>query len=295
MTFAQEQLWFIDEFHHGLPAHNLPSLIRLSGALDAGRAGPRDRRAGGPARGAADPAAGLVRRAGRCRWWTRRAPFGVAGAGGPVRAWSQGSGRRRLREVTETEALAPFTLAAGATAAHLPGPAGASRARAERGGAPDGVRRLVAAGVLPRAGRPVRAAQHAAAVPGEPAVLNRTGTAAGAVRRLRGVGTRAADRARRWPSWRSFWRGALGGFESPCVPADRPRPLLASHDGAVQVTMMDAELLDGLRELSGAAGHHAGRHPAGGAAGAACTGTPGRPTWSSARPALTGTSPSWRR
>ena len=31
LSFTQEQLWFIDEFHHGLPAHNVPSLIWLRG------------------------------------------------------------------------------------------------------------------------------------------------------------------------------------------------------------------------------------------------------------------------
>ncbi len=34
LSFTQEQLWFIDEFHHGLPAHNVPSLIWLRGQLD---------------------------------------------------------------------------------------------------------------------------------------------------------------------------------------------------------------------------------------------------------------------
>src|SRR5215471_1062494 len=34
LSFAQEQLWFIDEFHHGLPAHNVPGVIWLDGQLD---------------------------------------------------------------------------------------------------------------------------------------------------------------------------------------------------------------------------------------------------------------------
>jgi hypothetical protein len=34
LSFAQEQLWFIDEFHHGLPAHNVPGLVWLDGELD---------------------------------------------------------------------------------------------------------------------------------------------------------------------------------------------------------------------------------------------------------------------
>ena len=36
LSFAQEQLWFIDEFHHGLPAHNLAWQVRLDGPLDTG-------------------------------------------------------------------------------------------------------------------------------------------------------------------------------------------------------------------------------------------------------------------
>jgi hypothetical protein len=38
LSFAQEQLWFIDEFHHGLAVHNVPGLVMLVGELDV--AGP---------------------------------------------------------------------------------------------------------------------------------------------------------------------------------------------------------------------------------------------------------------
>ena len=31
-TLSQQQLWFIDEFHHGLPAHNVPSQITAAAA-----------------------------------------------------------------------------------------------------------------------------------------------------------------------------------------------------------------------------------------------------------------------
>ena len=36
LSFAQEQLWFIDEFHHGLPAHNVPHQIGLVGGSAGG-------------------------------------------------------------------------------------------------------------------------------------------------------------------------------------------------------------------------------------------------------------------
>src|SRR5580692_10608093 len=39
LSFAQEQLWFIDEFHHGLSAHNVPTLLRLRGPLDTAALG----------------------------------------------------------------------------------------------------------------------------------------------------------------------------------------------------------------------------------------------------------------
>src|ERR1700722_1573109 len=33
-SYAQEQVWFIDNFHDGFPAHNLPHLLWLRGPLD---------------------------------------------------------------------------------------------------------------------------------------------------------------------------------------------------------------------------------------------------------------------
>ncbi len=47
-----------------------------------------------------------------------------------------------------------------------------------------------------------------------------------------------------------FWLGALDGFETSQFPADRPRPLLASHDGAVAVTVIDPELTGRLGDLA---------------------------------------------
>ncbi|MGH3408395.1 MAG: non-ribosomal peptide synthetase, partial [Streptosporangiaceae bacterium] len=57
---------------------------------------------------------------------------------------------------------------------------------------------------------------------------------------------RGADLAR----LEEFWLGALGGFETSQFPADRPRPLLASHDGAVAVAVIDPDLTGRLGDLA---------------------------------------------
>src|SRR6266536_1340353 len=51
-----------------------------------------------------------------------------------------------------------------------------------------------------------------------------------------------------------YWIGALAGLETSQFPTDRPRPLVASHDGAVEIIWIGLERLDGLRELSRRAG-----------------------------------------
>lgn len=39
LSYAQEQVWFIDEFNSDSPMHNLPFLVRLRGPLDAAALG----------------------------------------------------------------------------------------------------------------------------------------------------------------------------------------------------------------------------------------------------------------
>jgi amino acid adenylation domain-containing protein len=237
LTFAQEQLWFIDEFHHGLPAHNLPSLLRLRGPLAVAALGR-----------ALD---GVVARHEALR--TRL----VAGEDGrPVQVIDPPApvdleltdytelGReaavRRLRELSQEEALQPFRLAHDRLL----------RARLVRLAADEHVLVLVvhqtvfdewSLGVLLR---------ELAALYGAETTQSEAGL---------GEPPRFADYARRERSYlespvvaelADYWRGALGGFETSQFPPDRPRPLLARHDGAVQITWLGRDVLDGLREVS---------------------------------------------
>jgi amino acid adenylation domain-containing protein len=246
-SLAQEQLWFIDEFHHGLPAHNVPSLIRLRGELDvtalsralgalverheplrtrlaAGSDGrpvqlidPQDR-VGEP-----DLAAELTDYAGR-----------------PPDAAAQ-----LLAELADREALLPFHLADDQPL----------RSRLVRMTATEHVLVLVAhqtavddrsLGVL----LADLAALYRAEVTGEPAGLPalpaRFADIAAAQRELL-AGPEAAELA-------DWWRTALAGYETSRFPADRPRPLLADHSGAVTGILTGPEVLRGLRELSQAEG-----------------------------------------
>jgi amino acid adenylation domain-containing protein len=238
LSFAQEQLWFIDEFHHGLPAHNVPVLLRLHGRLDVAAL-----------RGALG---GLAARHQVLR--TRLA----AGAGGMPEQLIDPSGaaqipvtdytgldaptaEQRLRELASAEALRPFQLARDQPLrAHLVQLAAEAHALvlvSHRTAFDDPSLRVLI--------RDLSALYGAAA--------------AGGRDKLPAVPLQFADYAIRERSLlqgtvltghEDYWRGALAGLETSRFPADRPRPLLASHDGAVHSILIGRELLDGLRELS---------------------------------------------
>jgi amino acid adenylation domain-containing protein len=236
LTFAQEQLWFIDEFHHGLAAHNVANLVRLRGPLDAGALGRsldaivarhealRTRLvAGDDGRGACviDPPA----------------PAGLeltdySGLGAQAAT--------RFAEYAAEQAARPFQLARDRLI----------RASLVKLAADEHVLLVVAHqtifddssfGVLLR----------------ELAALYQAHTGGAGLAPARPA-TQFADYAR-WERDRlrgsalteleSYWRDALDGFETSQFPVDRPRPLFASHDGAAQTTVIDPELLDDLRAL----------------------------------------------
>ncbi|HEY3735054.1 MAG TPA: amino acid adenylation domain-containing protein [Streptosporangiaceae bacterium] len=237
-SFAQEQLWFIDEFHHGLAAHNVAHQVRLRGPLEVAALGR-----------ALD---GLVARHEALR--TRLVagedgrPVQVIDPPAPVRlelADHVGLGREAasalLREFASAEALRPFRLARD----HM------LRACLVRLAAAEHVLVIVAH-------RTVLDEWSAGVLLADLAALYRTEAAGGAA----GPARPAAQFAR-YAAWErqhlqgsvrtaldEYWRGALAGFETSQFPADRPRPVLADHDGAVETTMIDRELLDGLEELS---------------------------------------------
>jgi amino acid adenylation domain-containing protein len=238
LSFAQEQLWFIDEFHHGLPAHNVPVLLRVQGRLD-----------GAALQRALD---GLVARHQvlRTRLTAGPAdkPVQLIDPPGPVPLpltdytdLDAPTAARRLREFASAAALRPFQLARDQPLrVHLVRLAAEDHALVlvSHRTAFDGPSLHVLI-------RDLAALYGAAAADGRAELpelaMQFAGYAVRERRRLRGsVLTDHED----------YWRGALAGFETSRFPADRPRPVLASHDGAVSSALIGRELLDGLRELS---------------------------------------------
>jgi amino acid adenylation domain-containing protein len=242
MSPAQEQLWFIDEFHQGLPAHNLPYLVRLRGPLDTAALGR-----------ALDSAV--------ARHEALRTRLLAAGDGRPVQqvdppapvALDQAdltgpdpqAAAARLRELAVTRALRPFRLADGRLL----------RAVLARLGAAEHVLMLIAHrtvfddwsfGVLLRE----LAARYGSEVTGEPSGLADPPLQFADFVRWQRRQLAGAE----FETLQAYWRGALSGFETTQFPADRPRPLFASHDGAVEVAVTSPGLLAGLRELSRQAG-----------------------------------------
>jgi hypothetical protein len=237
-SFAQEQVWFIDNFHDGFPAHNVPNLVWLRGPLDV------------PALGRAVDHLAARHEALRTRLAAgadgrpaqlidRPAPAGLeltdyAGLG-------PDAARGQLREFAIQEALRPFRLAADRL----------FRARLVRLTAGEHVLVIVAhRAVLDDWSFQVLfrelAALYEAEASGEPASLAASPVQFGdysSWERQRLEGPVLAD-------LEDYWRAALAGLPASRFPTDRPRPLVASHDGAVEGISIGHELLDGLRELS---------------------------------------------
>ncbi len=245
LSYAQEQLWFIDEFHHGLPAHNLPCLLRLSGPLDAAAL-----------RRALDA---LAARHEPLRTRLLAGPDGMPvqvidppAAGGPgscdladLSGLDAESARDALASLAAEDSLRPFRLAEGSLL----------RARLARLGAAEHALILVThQTVFDEASWAVLMSDLAALYRAEV-----TGDGSG----LAELAVQAADMAL-WERRRlsgahlagleEYWRGALAEFPVSQFPVDRARPIFASHDGAVITARLDAGLLASLRELSATAG-----------------------------------------
>jgi amino acid adenylation domain-containing protein len=240
LSFAQEQLWFIDEFHHGLPAHNVPSLIWLRGQLDV---------------------AALTRAltALAARHETLRTRLVVGADGYPVQeidppaapagleptdyaGLPREAALGRLRELADSEALRPFNLAdehpLRTQLVRISGGEHALIAVAHQTAIDDWSLRVLLADL---------AALYRGEVTGEPSglpelpALGFVGFAAREREHLQG--TVLAD-------LEGYWRTALAGTEISRFPADRPRPLLADHDGEVEGSTIGPAVLARLRELS---------------------------------------------
>ncbi len=238
LTSSQQQLWFIDEFHHGLAAHNLPAQLRLRGRCDLAAL-----------RRAID---GLVARHAVLR---TRLPAGEDGLpvqatdpAGPVKLeFTDLTGRpadaaeRRLGEIGRAEAVRPFRLAAGwPVRGHLVRLTDRDHALVL----------VVHQLAFDEVSLGIVAADLAALYDAE--VSGRAPAGQGA--RLTFAQYALAEPDRITAQDEAYWRDTLAGLPASRFPADRPRPPLASHDGAVERARIGADVLAGLRQLAGQQG-----------------------------------------
>lgn len=236
VTSNQQQLWFIDEFHHGLAAHNLAYQLALDGPLDLAAF-----------RRALD---GLVLKHAVLR--TRfpagsdGRPTAVIDPAGPLKYELVDLGGlykqttdRKLAQLASTESARPFRLAAE-------WPVRLSLIQLSRR---QHVLLLIAhqlafddasLGVLLR----------------DLTVLYDAEAAGRAHQDLTTLDVTFADYARAEqdrladPALRDYWTRTLSGFGVSRFPTDRPRPLLASHDGAVESATIAPDVFGGLRQLA---------------------------------------------
>ena len=236
VTSNQQQLWFIDEFHHGLPAHNLAYQLTLNGPLDLAAF-----------RRALD---GLTTRHAVLRTRFPAGPDGrptaVIDPPGPLKCelvdfggLSQSAATEKLAQLASTESARPFQLASQ-------WPVRLSLVHFSRR---QHVILLVAhqlafddasLGVLLR----------------DLTTLYEAEAAGRSAADLPKLTVTFPDYARAEPDRLAgqdlvgYWTAALAGFSVSRFPTDRPRPLLASHDGAVEPATIPADVLDGLRQLA---------------------------------------------
>ncbi|MEO9237566.1 MAG: condensation domain-containing protein, partial [Jatrophihabitantaceae bacterium] len=237
LSFAQEQLWFIDQFHN-LPTYNIPGLLRLRGPLDAAALGR-----------AIDQ---LIARHETLRTRlvanTDGRPIQLIDAAGAselaqldLSAVPGDQVEQRLREFAVEQALQPFDLAAGPL----------FRRTLIRLSATEHALLIVlhhtifdgwSFGVLLRE----LAACYTEQVTGVPAGLAE-------------LPVQYADYAL-WEQDRlsgpelaelaEYWKANLDGLETVQLPTDRPRPIAADHSGGIEHGHFGSTLLQGLRELA---------------------------------------------
>ncbi|HEX9624111.1 MAG TPA: amino acid adenylation domain-containing protein [Streptosporangiaceae bacterium] len=236
VTSNQQQLWFIDEFHHGLPAHNLAYQISVNGQLDLAAF-----------RRALD---GLTTRHAvlRTRFPARSdgRPAAVIDPPGPLKCelvdfagLNPSVTADKLARLAHTESVRPFLLA-------TQWPVRISLIHLSRR---QHVILLVvhqlafddaSIGVLLR----------------DLTTLYEAEAAGRASAELPKLAVTFADYARTEPerltspALTRFWTDTLAGFGVSRFPTDRPRPLLASHNGAAEPVTISPDTLDGLRQLA---------------------------------------------
>ncbi len=259
LSFAQEQLWFIDQFAPGQPTYNIPQALRLTGPVKTTEL--------------ASALSLLVKRHEALR--TRLV---VGPRGHPVQAIDEPAPVRlgvvdlaglapaerhaRLREFLDAESVRPFSLADGPLL----------RADLITLGRDDHVLLLIfhhvifdgwSAGVLVRE----LAALYRQEATGTPAQLpdlpiqyadyalaerDASGRSGRDVVSARGDDPPEPSDAS--TSSEDYWREVLAGVPIVRFPADRPRPAVDEFAGGLAYRKTDRELLVGLSELSGRRG-----------------------------------------
>jgi amino acid adenylation domain-containing protein len=237
LSFAQEQLWFLDRFAPGLPTYNIPHALRLTGALDRAALG--------------RALQGLVARheALRTRFVTDAQDRPVQQVAEPVAValpetelpgLEPAERAARLAQLAAQEAMEPFTLAEGFL----------FRCRLVRLAPDEHVLILVvhhivfdasSLGVLLRDLAALYEAEAAGRPPAlDPLPVQFADFALWERERIQGP---------KLDELTGFWRSAMAGFETLQLPTDRPRPPVAGFDGAVEWIDLGADVWAGVREL----------------------------------------------
>ena len=236
VTSNQQQLWFIDEFHHGLPAHNLAYQITVSGALDL--AAFRRALDGLTARHAALRTRFPAAADGR--------PTAVIDQPGPLKlelvdlaGLSQPAAADKLAQLASKESTRSFQLATQwpvrMSLIHLSRRQHVILLVAHQLAFDD-----ASLSVLLRDLTTLYEAEAAGRASAELPKLTLTFADYAQAEPHRLVN----------PALTQYWTDNLAGFGISRFPTDRPRPVLASHDGAVESATISPDVLDGLRQLA---------------------------------------------
>jgi amino acid adenylation domain-containing protein len=235
LSFAQEQLWFLDRFAPGLPTYNVPHLVWLSGPLDV----PVLNRA----------LTGLVGRHESLRTslvtGTGGRPYQVIAAPAPVQLPvfeldESEPGQAQARAFGAEQAVLPFDLASGPLyRLHLLRVAESEHCLVM----------VMHHSVFDGWSLGVLLTELAALYRAEA-----TGASAGLAEPPIQFGDYAIWERQRLqdpaPELIEYWRTALAGAPPLQLPTDRPRPARESFAGQVQWRNLGCDLLDGLRGLS---------------------------------------------
>ncbi|HEU5268687.1 MAG TPA: amino acid adenylation domain-containing protein [Jatrophihabitans sp.] len=231
LSYAQEQLWFLDRLAPGLPTYNVPAQLRLTGALDV-------------------PALRSALRTVLARHEALRTRFVEGPHGAPVLLIDPpGALPLPVVELPGADALAALAAAAATEPFELArGPL--FRCQLVRLAEDEHVLLIVVHHIVFDAWSfdvLVRelAALYTEAVTGEPAGLAELPVqfadyAYAERQQLAESGAELVD----------YWRSALAGFSQLQLPTDRPRPVLESFRGGIRRHRLGEQLAEGVRELS---------------------------------------------